>query len=180
MAEYAKSIQFQPLNTGKVQVSKTTFTAKINHQWDDYAGICRELRSRWDKGEIETADVIALGAEAGIKLNSPYHAGAIGSRASMGDSSSFDIQAASFGDVGFVSAPYEMFDTNGVFIKENSPFAITFVATCCNGGNGYFPSRFAFDTYGGYECDTTKYVPGSAEELADNYIAMLTEQYNNK
>lgn len=180
LAEYAQSIEFQPLNTGKVQISKSTFTAKINHEWDAYANICGDLRSRWDKGEIETAEVIRLGAEAGIKLNSPYHAGAISNRASMGDSSSFDIQAVSFGDVGLASAPYEMFDTNGMFIKENSPFAMTFVATCSNGGNGYFPSRFAFDTYGGYECDTTKYVPGSAEALADQYISMLTEQFNNK
>lgn len=180
LAEYAQSIEFKPINSGKVQVSKVTFSAKINHEWDDYAGVCRDLRSRWDKGEIETAQVIALGAEAGIKLNSPYHAGAIANRASMGDSSSFDIQALSFGDVGLASAPYEMFDTNGVFIKENSPFPVTFVATCSNGGNGYFPSQFAFDTYGGYECDTTKYVPGTAEELADTYVSMLTEQYNNR
>ena len=179
MAKYAQSIEFQPLNTGKVQVSKTTFSAKINHEWDDYAAICRDLRSRWDKGEIETAQVIALGAEAGIKLNSPYHAGAIASRASMGDSSSFDIQAVSFGDVGLASAPYEMFDTNGMFIKENSPFAMTIVATCSNGGNGYFPSEFTF-TYGSYETDTTKYVCGTAEQLADTYVSMLTEQYNNK
>ena len=33
---------------------------------------------------------------------------------------------------------------------------------------------------GGYECDTTKYVPGTAERLADTYVEMLTEQFNNK
>ena len=97
----------------------------------------------------------------------------------MGNSSSFPIQAFSFGDVGLAAAPYEMFDTSGKFIKENSPFAMTIVAELANGGNGYFPSEQAF-VYGGYECDTTKYVCGTAEELADQYVAMLTEQYNNR
>ena len=38
----------------------------------------------------------------------------------------------------------------------------------------------AFDVSGGYECDTTKYVPGTAERLADQYLEMLGQQFNNK
>ena len=179
MADYAKKIEFTQLQTGKVQAATYDFTAKINHADDAFAAVCGDLRDRWNKGEIETAQVISLGAEAGIKLNSPYHAGAISSRASLGATGSFPIQAFSFGDVGLAAAPYEMFDTSGAFIKENSPFAMTIVAELANGGNGYFPSEQAF-VYGGYECDTTKYVCGTAEELADQYVAMLTEQYNNR
>ena len=122
---------------------------------------------------------ILLGAAAGIKLNSPYHAGAIRNRANMGVSNTFPIWAYSFGDVGFVAAPYEMFDTNGVYIKENSPFAYTFISTIANKTNGYFPSDYGF-SYGCYEVDTTNYVRGSAERLADEYIRMLTEQFDNQ
>ena len=57
---------------------------------------------------------------------------------------------------------------------------MTIVATKANGENGYFPSQFAFDVSGGYECDTTKYVPGTAERLADQYVEMLEAQYSNK
>ena len=180
MAEYAQKVEFTELQTGKVQASTTEFSAKINHADDAYAAICGELRSRWNKGELTTAQVKELGAAQGIKLNSPYHAGAINSRASMADSNSFVISAFSFGDVGVVAFPGEQFDTNGVFIKENSPFAMTIIATKANGENGYFPSQFAFDVSGGYECDTTKYVAGTAERLADQYVAMLTEQFGNK
>ena len=116
----------------------------------------------------------------GIKLNSPYHASAIVSRAGMADSKSFPIRAFSFGDVGLVAFPGEQFDTNGKFIKDNSPFEMTIIATKANGENGYFPSQFAFDVSGGYECDTTTYVPGTAERLADQYLEMLTAQFNNK
>jgi hypothetical protein len=95
----------------------------------------------------------------------------------MGREQSFDIGAVSFGDVGFACAPYEMFDTNGTFIKENSPFPVTFVAECANGGNGYFPSALAWEN-GGYEVDTCRYVKGTAEELADGFVSMLTDLYN--
>ena len=110
-------------------------------------------------------------------INGPYHANAIVSKAAKGKSDSFEIFAVSFGDVGFACAPYEMFDTNGTFIKENSPFPVTFVAECANGANGYFPSELAWDN-NGYEVDTCKYMKGTAEKLADRYVAMLESLYN--
>ena len=180
MAKYAQSVEYTELATGKVQSAKMEFQAAINHADDAIAGICGELRNKWNKGEITTAQVKEIGLTYGIKLNSPYHAGAIASRASMGNFSSFIIQCYSFGDVGFVSAPYEMFDTSGVQIKEGSPFPMTIIAECSNGGNGYFPSQFAFDVSGGYECDTTKYVPGTAEKLVESYLGMLETHHANK
>jgi len=179
MAKYAQSAEFTEVATGKVQGATFEFEAKINHADDQWASLGSDLRNRWNTGEITYEQVKQLSAEAGFPFNSPYHAGAVSSRASMGNSSSFPIQAFSFGDIGFVAAPYEMFDTSGMFIKENSPFKMTIVAELANGGNGYFPSLTAFG-YGGYEVDTTKYVSGTAERLADQYVAMLTEQFNNK
>ena len=180
MAQYAQQVEFSEIATGKVQAASYEFKADINHEFDSIAAICGNLRDRWNKGEIEYNDVVTLAAAQGIKLNSPYHAGAISSRASMAYNKSFTIQAFSFGDAGFIAAPYEMFDTNGKFVKDNSPFSITIVAELANGSNGYFPSLFAFDVSGGYEVDTTNYVRGTAERLADQYVAMLTEQFNNK
>lgn len=66
--------------------------------------------------------------------------------------------------------------TNGSFIKDNSPFKMTLVATCANGAHGYFPSLIACE-HGGYEPDTTKYEHGSAEIPAELYVGMLTELY---
>ena len=180
MAEYAQKVEFTELNTGKVQAATYEFQAAINHNDDQWASVCDDLANRWNKGEITTAQLKELGLTYGVKLNSPYHAQAIRSRAKMGNYNTFLIQAYSFGDVGLAAFPGEQFDTNGKFIKDNSPFAMTIVATKANGENGYFPSQFAFDVSGGYECDTTKYVPGTAEKLADQYVAMLTEQRNNQ
>jgi hypothetical protein len=57
---------------------------------------------------------------------------------------------------------------------------MTIIATISNKTNGYFPSDFAFTVSGGYEVDTTSYVGGTAERLADQYLTMLGEMYNNK
>ena len=180
MAEYAQKVEFTELKTGKVQAAETEFTADINHTTDSLVSVCSELSKKWNASEITTAQLKEMALSYGVKLNSPYHASAIVSRAGMADSKSFPIRAFSFGDVGLVAFPGEQFDTNGKFIKDNSPFEMTIIATKANGENGYFPSQFAFDVSGGYECDTTKYVPGTAERLADQYLEMLAEQFNNK
>ena len=179
MAEYAQSAQYTPVSGGKVQAAKFNFEGKINHEWDAQASVCRELRTKWDQGLLTSQQLIEEAAALGIKLNSPYHAGAIASRAALPKTQSFEIWAYSFGDIGFVAAPYEMFDTSGQFIKENSPFAMTVIATLSNRANGYFPSDKTY-AYGGYEVDTTKYAQGTAEELADQFISMLSSMYETK
>ena len=179
MCDYAKQVEFKELATGKVQAQSFEFNAQVNHNDDANADFCATLYERWSKSEITTAELIEAAAAKGLEVHSPYHADAIQWRASLPTNGTFVIQAYSFGDVGFAAAPYEMFDTNGMFIKENSPFAMTIVAELANGSNGYFPSEFAFG-HGSYEVDITDYVRGTAERLADQYVAMLTEQYNNK
>ena len=83
------------------------------------------------------------------------------------------LQAFSFGDVGGVVLPYEMFDTNGMQIKRNSPLRKTFIvgyswpAYC-----GYIPSALGFQN-GGYEADNCAYAPGTAEELVGHYLDLL-------
>lgn len=88
--------------------------------------------------------------------------------------------AFSIGDVAFITAAYEMFDTNGVFIKENSPYDMTFVVTMANGVAGYVPAEWAYE-YGenvvAYEVATGGHAKGTAETLANGFVEMLTELY---
>ena len=179
LAKYARSAQYTPVSGGKVQVQKATYEGKVNHEMDAYAASCGQLRSLWDQGKLTTAQVIEEGKALGIELHSAYHAGAISNRAAMGRTESFDIWTYSFGDIGFAAVPYEMFDNNGQYIKENSPFAMTVIATLSNRANGYIPSEDIYE-YGSYECDTTKFVKGTGEELAEKYVSMLTDLYNTK
>ncbi len=86
----------------------------------------------------------------------------------------FTIAAVSIGDVAFAIAPYEMFDTNGKFIKDNSPFEMTFVVTCANASRRYVAAEWAY-AYDSYEASLGGYNKGSAEMLADEYVTLLKQ-----
>ena len=76
------------------------------------------------------------------------------------------------GDIGFITAPYEMFDTNGKYIRDFSPFAATIVATCANDYKSYIPSAYGYLNEC-YEADTAVVAPGTGERLAQKYVKML-------
>ena len=120
--------------------------------------------------------VTELGRPYGI--NSPYHAGAIVNRVNMPATFDVSIHAIRVGEVGIAVAPVEMFDTLGMYIKTESPFDTTLVATCANSGKGYLPSKLGW-SHGGYSCDTTRFSPGSGEELAGHFVDLLTKLHQN-
>lgn len=90
---------------------------------------------------------------------------------------SIPVSAISFGDLAFVSAPYEMFDTNGIEIKKGSPFSMTFVCGYSNGYYGYMPSAFAVP-HGQYEVYVSYFEGGTAEVLVGEFLNMLEKLYN--
>ena len=95
-------------------------------------------------------------------------------RSGLGKTQSVPFYAISFGEVGFVSAPYEMFDTNGVQVREGSPFEMTFVCSYTNGGFGYVPSAAAFP-HGAYEVFVSRFTENTGDEFAKEMIGLLNE-----
>jgi hypothetical protein len=107
-----------------------------------------------------------------------FHANRIRGNAQLMEYQNMDLYAWSFGDVSGVVVPYEMFDTNGMEIKTGTPFAMTFIISYAwPAYMGYIASELAW-TNGGYECDNSVYVRGTAEELVATYLDMLTELKN--
>ena len=98
-----------------------------------------------------------------------------------GEKIAMELDAVVLGNIGMVTAPYEMFDTNGLQIKEGSPFETTFVITYANGRFGYIGSDETWDykTADGsaaYEISGLGYVArGTGEKLADEFVSMLKE-----
>jgi hypothetical protein len=175
MATAAMQASYAPLATGPVQAVTRNVEAQVNHTYDEYAHILKQEHKRWNSGELTTAEFNKLvNTLVPFQINSPYHANAIYNNSRRPASETFTIYAFSFGDVAFIGAPYEMFDHNGVQIKEDSPFAMTIVGTCCNGGMGYLPSALGFRN-GGYSVDTTRYVGGTAEQMVENFGEMLRQ-----
>lgn len=97
-----------------------------------------------------------------------------------GSTADIEINAITVGSIGFVTVPYEMFDTNGCTVKEQSPLNTTFVITCANGRHKYMPADYVWDypTADGsvaYEVSSCLYVRGTGEQVADALVEALNE-----
>ena len=173
LANYALQIleNLKPVNTGKVKITSRIHTGTVNHTEDHKVEAAREVYKHW-RESCDPVSTIAMGKPHGI--NSGYHAGAIISKSKRPATYDVQVWALSIGDVAFAIAPYEMFDANGKCIKGNSPFEMTFIATCANGNLAYIPSAF-FYTLDCYERNFCRFSPGIGEELADRYLEMLKE-----
>lgn len=94
--------------------------------------------------------------------------------------STFSCYAFSIGNVAFAMVGYEMFDSNGMYIKENSPFEMTLLATNGLGGGTYVAASWAYE----YEQEAYElkggYPKGTAELLAEGYVDMLNELYTTR
>ena len=83
------------------------------------------------------------------------------------------LSSLSIGDLSLITVPYEMFDTNGMEIKEASPFKMTLILTNSDGAWIYMPSYKAATEYGGYDAEYTYFEAGTAEKLVGKYLEML-------
>ena len=162
--------------TGEVKSRMVTVTYNTDHSDDHLLDVAKDLYTRYNKDQLTAAEVKELGKEYGIQ--GTYHAGAIVGKADEGRTRDFEHYTIAIGDVAFVGAPEEMFDTNGKQIKEGSPYKMTFILTYCNGSNGYIPSELAWE-HGGYEVYKTKFARGTAELIVDQFLNMLNDMYNN-
>lgn len=167
----------KPLCLGKILKIQRNFSAPINHATDLLVPKAREISSVFSSGDRIAAK--AKCDEYGI--SSPFAANAILTRSGLGEADEIPLWSYSFGDFTAALAPYEMFDTTGIEIRQASPFARTFICEQTNAGHGYFPTRLAF-SHGGYEVDTCRYPKGIAEDLGEAFIDMqktLFAKYNS-
>ena len=153
--EVMKDENLIKVNSGKINVTKKIYSAR--HKQDSEEEI-RAARTRLKEG---TGDVLHQAGDRYLVARNKSAA------------SDLRIAAISFGDLAFITAPYEMFDNNGVQIKSGSPFKMTFILTNSDGAFAYMPSYEAWTEYGGYETWATYFDTGVAEELVGEYLNML-------
>ena len=158
--------------TGLIQINKVTFEAEANREELDKMTDAGMVRDYYEQGH--TPAETAVYAQENFGIQSIYHANAIGNRGGLDKIMRVEINAISLGGVAWVTAPFEIFDTNAKFVRDNSPYEMTFYNGYCNGGNGYMPSIEAWE-YGCYEADTASFARGTAEKLSDTFVEMLNE-----
>ena len=165
----------KPLKGEDVQILNKELTLEIDHSDDHRIADAQIVVDFW-KETYDRKATDAMAKQYGI--NSPYHANAIIGRSRQPVSTTMPVNVAMVGGLGFVFAPYEMFCKNGMFIKENSPFAATVVATCSNAGFSYLADDFAF-TEQCYEVDVRRFPRGTAEKVASEFVSILEELKND-
>jgi len=117
---------------------------------------------------------------AGLAQLKTVETGNIGSKKAPLGEGGFYLHAYSVGGLGFATVPAEIFCATGKQIREGSPYEITFVLTCTNGRNTYIPTENVWDytvttKEVPYEVSICRYPKGTAEELAQDLVDMLTE-----
>lgn len=174
LADYAIGAEgtYTKVKSGRIGLKEVTYSAQVNHSEDGAVGEAKKVQSVWSS----TNDQEKALAASDYPFTSPYHANAVVAKSKLGDTLDLKLTAVSVGDVAFIAAPYEMFDTNGMEIKEGSPYAMTFVLTLTNGSSSYIPSALGFAN-GGYEPGNSRFVPGTGEVLAQQFVTMLKELY---
>lgn len=151
-----------------IRISETVYTASVRRDTSDMLMAASSYRQVLEDGGTHAEAVTASGG----LLHSEQGAEYVALRARQDDNNEITIRAVQLGDVAFVIVPYEMFDDTGVYIKENSPFDMTFILGYTNGRKGYIPSTACIE-HGCYEYEGSYFEKGTAEALAEEYLNLL-------
>ena len=150
-----------------------TFVGRSNKEDLDRADEALAVKAVWDEvGGRATPEGRAAAKDHGF--SSVYAVTAILNRMRFADTRSLDLRTLAIGNVSFVFAPYEMFGSSAMQIKENSPYPMTFIVSCSQNHDGYMPGKLGWKLHC-YEAQITRYAPGTAEKLAEEYVDMLTQ-----
>lgn len=153
-----------------IKTKQTVLDLECNHTTDSLLVQAKQLNAMWSQGAT-FAEVAAAGLPYGIR--SPYFAGAIISRASRGDTMDVELDTVTIGDeIAICTAPNELFDTNTMYVEDNSPYTMTMTFGYSNGYRGYIPSAYGWE-YTSYESDCCYFLPGSGETIQDTFLSML-------
>ena len=156
----------KPVSNTGIKLNTKMYDAEIDHSWDNKIKQAEEVMNVWRTTTKTASDALAKT----YGFTSSYQANAIRNRAKKPLTEQLEINAFSVCGVGFTTGTYEMFATSGKYVKTNSPFDVTFIIT---GNQYYIPVPEAYD-YRSYEADTSLYAKGTAEKLADAYVAILS------
>lgn len=161
-----------PVEGTAMKLSTKTYTGNSNREKMELLPKAAAVVEAGKTYGNTSAEAVAAARANGF--SSYFEASALQSRASLPATLSMELKTMTIGNIGFVFAPYEMFGTQAISIRENSPCQSTFIVTCGEGAQGYLPSQRGVEI-GCYEACVSSYEYGTAEKLADEFVAMLTE-----
>lgn len=161
------------LDSTELRFCHRTFTGKANQEGLDRLEDAQAVKAIWNQvGGRGTPEGKAAAKDHGF--SSVYQVTAILNRVHLGPTRSLELRTLAIGDLAMILAPYEMFGASAMYIKEHSPYAMTFVISCSQNHDGYLPSQLGWQLQC-YESQITRFARGTAEQLAQEYVDILTE-----
>ena len=159
----------QPAPSGAVKSCRRMYRGKVDHSEDHMVEDAIYVRNyAW---ELPTwAERAKLARDYGF--TSIFHAANVHDRSRLPEILEMEINALCAGGIGFATAPYEMFCSNGQFVKEHSPFRMTFMMGYCNGSFSYLADANAYE-YDCYEVNARRFSKGVSEDVACKLVEML-------
>lgn len=148
-----------------IKATQVQFEYAMNHANEDKLVQAKEVAAL---GNTDAAN--ALAKEYG--LGSYMEAANVPQRVNRPATGTMEFNAFYVAGMAFITAPYEMFSDNGIYIKENSPFDMTLLFTNANDWNSYCATEEAYD-YVSYESSAGHFARGCAEAAADKFVEML-------
>ena len=172
LKDHALTAVYQPLTLGPIRVTVNRHQELLNRPDPKLLELARPIAEYWVKTN-DWPGSVAMAVEKGF--SSQFAAtNVIRRHNAENDIIPIPMTAISFGDFGFAAVPYEMFDTNAKYVRDNSPFKVTFVSSTTNASVMYIPSAYGF-LHGCYEAACTDCKPGTGERLANILIRMLED-----
>jgi len=175
MADVAggKDVVFTEVGLGKIELERVMYAAPLKSitqaQYDAACAFLASEDTSWN-------------AAKAAGYNSFYEAKAIKRVYELKSTTkSLELSVISLGDVAFVAAPYEMFDTDGKTIKAAPSHKMVVLMSQANGSIGYITTNLS-DNYvnGVYEQDMSIFASGTGVKLANQYVAMLAESISDE
>ncbi len=90
------------------------------------------------------------------------------------DSLRVRLSVVKIGNIIFTGVSGEVFNEISVKMRNQSPYAYTWMITHCNGSSGYLITDAAY-VEGGYEVNTTRAKSGAEKAIVENLLAMINE-----
>ena len=162
----------KPIEGSGIKSVTLRYEADVNHEDEHLQKEAQEVRDLWNSTGGDNSKANALARTYGI--SSVYHANAILARPARPLKDDMEMNAVYVAGMAFITAPIEMFDKTGIYIKTNSPFEMTFICGNSNESHGYIPTTQAYE-YGCYESFTSYFAKGTSELMQVKYIEMLNE-----
>lgn len=161
--------QAKPGKLEKILTKQVICNGKTNRPDEETLANAKMIQEMWVSGNDRVA-CVAAGKPLGIR--SPYHANAIVYRSTLSETLDLELNAIAIGDIAFLSAPNELFDSYCAEVTRKSPYRTTMILCLANGYRGYIPSKFGYE-YTCYESDCSRFAPGTGELVADTFLETL-------